>query len=407
MQIWEPDLKVSGLYKRIGSSKTVWAVKARIKGGNPITVTLGRTDVLSVTMARKEALNKLAQLAAGVNPNEEARELREQKKLIEEADAARGLTLRQALQQYLSLKELKPATVKSYTTTVERNFGDWLNKPLRKITRDEVLERYQTIKKRVTGKKRLETTAFANPAGEGEAQRAFRYLGAIINSFASDVVGGKPLLDSNPVDVLKHKKVRKLLRARKRYLTTNQLQDLRYIAEHCSHPEWNGTTKEEDADFVMLLLMTGLRVDELRTLAWTNVDFDEGTLRAVDTKNRNEHILPLTGSIGTVLKRRKNGNESEYVFPSPRMPNQPASMSRALDRVCTDLGFVFTPHDLRRTFATVASEMGVDVSKIGDALNHAKSGITSRYIQPTPTMLAQALQAVQDALFEDHHPFDT
>ena len=77
-------------------------------------------------------------------------------------------------------------------------------------------------------------------------------------------------------------------------------------------------------------------------------------------------------------------------------------MSRTLDRVCSDLGVVFTPHDLRRTFATVSSEMGVDIGKIGDALNHTKSGITSRYIQATPNMLAQALQAVQDALFEDH-----
>lgn len=402
MQTWEPDPKVSGLYKRIGSSKTVWAVKARIKGGNPITVTLGRVDVLSAAVARKEAHSKLAQLAAGINPNEEARASQKQKRLSAEADAARGLTLRQALLEYLNLKELKPATVKSYNTTIERNFEDWLDQPLREITRDDVLERYQTIKKRVAGKKRLETTSFANPAGEGEAQRAFRYLGAVINSFANDVVGGKPLLDFNPVDVLKHKKVRKLLRARKRYLTPHQLQELRYIAEHCSHPEWKGATTEEDADFVMLLLMTGLRVDELRTLAWKNVDFSEGTLKAVDTKNRNEHILPLTGSIGHVLKRRKKGNSSSYVFPSPLTPNQPASMSRALDRVCADLGVVFTPHDLRRTFATVASEMGVDIAKIGDALNHTKSGITSRYIQATPTMLAQTLQAVQDALFEDH-----
>lgn len=402
MQSWEPDAKVSGLYKRISATKTVWAVKARIKGGNPVTVTLGRADVLSVASARKEAHAKLAQLAAGINPNEEARETLKQKGLTAEAEAARGLSLRQALGQYLELKELKPATVKSYKTTTERNFADWLDKPLREIQRDDVLERFQAIKRRVATKKRRESTSFANPAGEGEAQRAFRYLGAVINSFASDVVGGKPLLDSNPVDVLKQKKVRKLLRARKRYLTTHQLQELRYIAEHCSHPEWRGATTGEDADFVMLLLMTGLRVDELRTLAWSNVDFNEGTLRAVDTKNRNEHILPLTGSIGHVLKRRKKDNDSSYVFPSPQMPNQPASMSRALDRVCADLGVVFTPHDLRRTFATVASEMGVDIGKIGDALNHAKSGITSRYIQPTPTMLSQTLQAVQDALFEDH-----
>lgn len=127
---------------------------------------------------------------------------------------------------------------------------------------------------------------------------------------------------------------------------------------------------------------------------------NEGTLRAVDTKNHNEHLLPLTGSIGSVLSRRKKGNKSPYVFPSPLDHSRPASMSRVFDRVGADLGMVFTAHDLRRTFATTASEMGIDVAKIGAALNHAKKGVTGGYIQATTTMLAETLQAVQDALFE-------
>jgi integrase len=77
-------------------------------------------------------------------------------------------------------------------------------------------------------------------------------------------------------------------------------------------------------------------------------------------------------------------------------------MSRTFDRICADLGFVFTAHDLRRTFATVAAEMGVNMNFIGAALNHAKSGVTSKYVQLTPAMLTQTLQAVQDALFVEH-----
>lgn len=402
MQTWEPDSKVSGLYKRRGPTKTMWAVKARVKGGKPITVTLGRADALSATNARKKAHEVLVKLAEGIHPNEEAREIQKQKKLRAESDKARSISLRHALAEYLKLKERKPATVTSYNTTINRNFEDWLDKPLREITRSQVLQRFQEIKQRVALKKQISSTKLNNPPGEGEAQRAFRYLGAVINSFANDVVGGLPLLDGNPVEVLKDKKVRRQLKPKERFLDEEERYHLRHLAEHCSNPEWKGPTTPEDADFVMLLLMTGMRVDELRTLTWANVDFGKGTLRVVDTKNHNEHLLPLTGSIGHVLKRREKDNRSVYVFPSPLNINRPASMSRTFDRVCEDLGFVFTAHDLRRTFATVAAEMGIDVTKIGAALNHAKSSVTSKYIQSTLTMHAQTLQAVQDALFWDH-----
>jgi hypothetical protein len=44
--------------------------------------------------------------------------------------------------------------------------------------------------------------------------------------------------------------------------------------------------------------------------------------------------------------------------------------------------------------------MGVDVTKIGAALNHTKKGVTERYIQSTNHILGETLKAVQDALFE-------
>ncbi len=401
MQKWEADSQVKGLYKRVGSTKTVWAVKARIKGGSPVTVTLGRQDSISAAMARKKAHEALASLAEGINPNEQYREAQRAKKIQKENEQARKMTLREAREKYLALKSRKPATIKCLIQTTERNFQDWLDQPLNTISRDDVLARYKTIRERVTAGKRGKAQTFANAPGEGEAQKAFRYLRAICSSFGNDIVGGKPLLEGNPVEVLKDKKVRAVLKPRKRYLKPTQIEELADVAMHSSHPEWKGATRPEDADFVMLLLMSGLRVDELRTLKWANVDFREGTMRAVDTKNHNEHTLPLTGSISSILKRRvKRAKKSPFVFPSPNNLQECASMSRVFERVCSDVGFAFTAHDLRRTFATVASEMGVDVVKISAALNHSKGDVTSRYIQTTPQMLSDALQAVQDAIFK-------
>ncbi len=208
MQTWEPDAKVKGLYKRAGSTKTVWAVKARIKGGPPVTVTLGRVDAMSAVVARKKAHQALSLLAEGINPNEQFREEQQLKQIQQENAAARRMTLREAIEKYLELKNRKPATVSSLIQTTHRNFEDWLDKPLNGITREDVLRRFKAIKERVIAGNRSKSSTFANLPGEAEAQKAFRYLRAICGSFGNDKVGGVPLLDGNPVDVLKDKRVR-------------------------------------------------------------------------------------------------------------------------------------------------------------------------------------------------------
>lgn len=46
-------------------------------------------------------------------------------------------------------------------------------------------------------------------------------------------------------------------------------------------------------DYLVLLLLTGLRRTEALRLRWENVDLKAGTLCAVDTKNRSDHMLPM------------------------------------------------------------------------------------------------------------------
>ena len=52
-------------------------------------------------------------------------------------------------------------------------------------------------------------------------------------------------------------------------------------------------------------------------------------------------------------------------------------MKRIVDRT----GISFRCHDLRRTFATRASEVGIDYLMIKRMLNHKSNDITAQYIQ--------------------------
>jgi integrase len=405
---WIKDTKLPGLYKRKCASVDQWYVKARQSGvQQPRTVKIGRCDVLNVKQARIEAKGILAQLSSGLNPNDLKREAKHLKEMASKHDAARGLTLQQALDEYLSLKEYKPKTQLDMTSMINRNFQDWLSMPIREITRDDVLRRFGEIKRRVSKRRAsleakrtkagLVTKRYSSSDGQGEAQKAFRYLQAVINSFMNDLVDGEPLLTSNPCAVLKDKRVRVVLKPRVSYLDESNREDLVSCLTQVKHPQYSGDINNDDADFILLLLMTGLRVDEARTLKWKNIDMKEGVFKAEDTKNHRDHLLPMTNSTMSMFKERLEGNnsESEWVFPSPVDETKPSSMSRTVSRITNESGVVFTPHDLRRTVAQVASDFGYDLDRISAVLNHAKTGVTAGYVQRSLGSLKRTLEDIE------------
>ena len=139
----------------------------------------------------------------------------------------------------------------------------------------------------------------------------------------------------------------------------------------------------------------------MRQIKWSDVDFSADVFKAVDTKNRRTHTLPMTEATRKIFKRRKRlkPEGSVYVFPGIKDPSQPASMSRTFERVTKEIGFDFSSHDLRRTFATIANEMGVDINKIGAALNHKKRNVTAGYIQTTANMLRETIETIETVIF--------
>jgi len=98
--------------------------------------------------------------------------------------------------------------------------------------------------------------------------------------------------------------------------------------------------------------------------------------------------------------------EHPFVFPSPRKGVKAASMSRVFERITAEVGFNFSAHDLRRTVATTASDMGFDIAKIGALLNHKKQNVTMGYVQSTTDAQRVILQAIEDAMLHFDDPSD-
>ena len=419
MNEWQKDKQLSGLYKRKRVGVDVWTVKARQFGANKLrSVVIGRCDVMSAKLARKKAQSILIMLGEGKNPNDVKKA-----SIANDIDAeanrkARSLMLQTAVEQYNQLKPFKANTLKDQASVLNRNFSDWMRLPISEITRDMVLQRFQAIQKRVSDR-RLEVNkrwasegkepkAYVNDHGRGEAQKAFRYLSAIINSFMNDVVGGEPLLSRNPCMILKDKKLRKVLQPKDRYLDSLEVSQLVGLLGMVHNPQYEGKVGQSEADFITLLLMTGFRSDEARTIQWDHVDHIGKSFEVKDTKNHTSHRLPMTNVTQRLFARalsRRIG-EHPFVFPSPRKGVKAASMSRVFERITEEVGFSFSAHDLRRTAATTASDLGFDISKIGALLNHKKQNVTMAYVQSTLEAKRAILQAIEDAILHFDDPSD-
>ena len=395
MDTFTKVLNTKGLYKRQQKDSSSWVVKGRIKGGKVVTVTIGDTRLYKQAEAKQKTLTILKMMSDGINPNEAKRAAREIKRL-------RGFTLQQALDESARLAQWKDITRKDINSVMQRRFNDWLNRPLTSITKQDCLDRFKQIKIDIKQNNRQKNRSSVNEIGEGEAQKAFRYLSAIFNTFIDDDVGDEKLLPKgNPCSILKTKRVRKTLLSRDRFLNLDQRQKLHELFRESYELESIGNStriKQDDRDLIMLLIHTGVRLDEALTLKWEAIDFESKSYVMFNTKNRRNHTLPMTEDIKNLFTRRQD-NGSIYVFPSPLNSSQPMSASKTFKRISEEVGFNFSAHDLRRTVATIAAECGYDISNVGALLNHSQRNVTEGYVQRTLPRLKRILEDIEEALF--------
>jgi integrase len=124
--------------------------------------------------------------------------------------------------------------------------------------------------------------------------------------------------------------------------------------------------------------------DELFDLDSDNARFDVPLKRV---KKRRVIQQPLSGLAVEIIREALTSDEQQYLFASPLgdMPMNRKVMATALrgtkrkgkvktPGICALLGLrPFTPHDLRRTAATLAGDLGFDDAWIAKCLDHAAS----------------------------------
>ena len=159
-----------------------------------------------------------------------------------------------------------------------------------------------------------------------------------------------------------------------RFLSREELRRLHRELDHCA-----GTlpSREQQADVIRLLLLTGCRKSEIMTLRWQDVDGD--TLNLADAKTGPRRVF-LNAPARAILERQPQF-ESAYVFPSPFNLGRPLSYNLPLwDLVRERAGIEDVRlHDLRHTFASHAVLRGIPLPVVSRLLGHKRPSMTMRY----------------------------
>ncbi|KRE35983.1 hypothetical protein ASG73_15080 [Janibacter sp. Soil728] len=151
-----------------------------------------------------------------------------------------------------------------------------------------------------------------------------------------------------------------------------------------------------EGDVVLALAYLGLRWSELAALRCEDVNLDrrrvhvvqratevEGRIDVDQPKSRAGHrYVPIPGRIATLLESRMAGKPADaLVFASPQgdfLRSRNWRRRSGFDSTAEALGIVVTPHDLRRTFGSLARMAGADLRFIQKAMGHESITTTAR-----------------------------
>ena len=383
---WDAEIKGFGVLVSGATNAKTYIVQREVNRRTR-RVTLGTVAEFE---AAGESLERVRKRASKL-----VLEMRDGKDPRSHRSAEATATLGEVLDLYLLARpKLTEHSKRAYRANIHGNLADWVKHPLRDITPDMVEKRFRKIADRVAAAQAKNGSTPKNRVsdpGAATANGAMRGLRALWN-FAAD--GRVPEIPPNPVTRLKRQWHE--APARERLVSADDLPAF--------YKAVTGLPSRTMSDYIRLLLFTGLRRSEAGSLQWSDIDFAGRIIRlpARRTKARRKLDLPMSDFVHALLvARRAIGYENEYVFPGDGKTRHLQEPKKALHAVGEACGVCVSPHDLRRTFVTVAGRSKITPREQAALVNHAVGGdVTSGYDQTTTGDLAEAMQTVTDRMKE-------
>jgi integrase len=149
---------------------------------------------------------------------------------------------------------------------------------------------------------------------------------------------------------------------------------------------------------VLMGVHTGMRVQEILTLTWPQVDARKRIVTLGKTKNHERRIIPLNDLALEVLRTLPRHVESLYVF-CDQQGQRYQRIVKGFRQACKRAGISdFRFHDLRHTFASHLVMRGVPLRTVQELLGHKTGQMTLRYTHLSTPHLQEAVTILETAL---------
>ena len=294
--------------------------------------------------------------------------------LTEECRMTLGEWMDKWMDEYM-IFTIKENTIKGYRSQIDHQIKPFIgHKQLASLTTADIQKFYNKIKK--------EGRVHPHPIhGHVLSDSMVRKIHMMLHE-AMEVSVRERYIVRNPTD---NTTIPKKTTTEKQVLDDSQLN--RFLEAIQGEPYWH--------DFFYVEVMTGLRRGEICGIKWSDIDFNEGTLcikRSVSTKegggvsigetktDAGVRTIIMPPSVATLLWKKRSDAINEWVFPHYTNPSDPLHPSSAYKKLKTLLKRLELPllrfHDLRHTFATQATDGGVDPKTLAGILGHTDASFT-------------------------------
>ena len=395
------DTVVPGLGVRVSKTgRRTFFLMTRYPGDqNPARRKLGVYGELNLEQAREKARGWLELIRKGTDPVVAEEETRQA------ALRLQANTFASVAEDYLALQVIgsdpdKPRQRKA--AEVARDFRGvfialWGERPITSISRRDVLGLIESIRDTGTAA----TLAAHGKGKKGKAEKApapgqaRNLLGLLKTFFGWVIERGTYGLNSSPCEHLKAARIIGERQADDRTLADDELLAFWGATGELGYPY---------GPIYRLLLLSGLRLNEVADAVWSEFDLAKGiwTVPAARMKGTNgkarPHTVPLTARILSILVGLPRFNRGEYLFSttsgesavwvSDKVKRRlDAAMLEKLREQAEKDGEAprnvklppWVNHDLRRTLRSRLSELRIDSDVAEAILAHAKPGIRGVY----------------------------
>lgn len=347
--IWDADVTGFGLRLRPKSKSFVLAYRPAGAGrtSNMKRLKLGTPATIDPAEARKLARVALGRILAGADP---AGERAEQKRRMK----ARVSDLLTRYDAELERREyVNRATVIS---GLRSRLAPHANRDIREVTGADLAAIIEGLER----------------AGKAGAAEDFR---SRCRAFLGWCVSKAKIIETSPLAGFRKERATRADRVAKaqhgRSLSDAELQKV-----------WAAASPTTTfGRLVRFLILTGCRRGEAAGLTWPMVDRKGELVRfpASFMKQGRGHLIPIAPALLKLFDGCPVDSRSDLVFASPKTGGEISGWSKYLQGVTKASGVDFTLHDLRRTFRTGLSRLGVDDDTAELALGHARSSLEQIY----------------------------